>query len=118
MHTLQRLDQDFLDFPGVSLRGFSVGLEFPSWLSLALQDNTWMERSRAGKAYARLIRRCRYYTRIPEVFGNNSTRLVYPWASALPRILDPFSLLDSRTAAGLTHRGSLSYLSQILAHSP
>ncbi len=41
MNTPQRLDQDSLDFPAVSLLGFTVGLEFPSWLSLALQDYTW-----------------------------------------------------------------------------
>ncbi len=41
MHTPQRLDKDSIDFPGVSLLGFTVGLEFPSWLLLALQDHTW-----------------------------------------------------------------------------
>ncbi len=41
MHTPQRLNQDSLDFPGVSLLGFTDRLEFPSWLPLALQDHTW-----------------------------------------------------------------------------
>ncbi len=73
MHTPQRLDQDSNDFPGVSLRGFTCGLEFPSW-----QDHTWLERSGAGKAFARLTRRYRYDTRIPVVSVNNLTRLVLP----------------------------------------
>ncbi len=80
MHTPQRLDQDSIDFPGVSLRGVTCGIEFPSWLSLALQDRTWFERSGAGKAYARLTRRYRYDTRIPVVSRNNSTRLLLPFS--------------------------------------
>ncbi len=112
MHTHQRLDQDSTDFPGVSLRGFTCGPEFPSWLPLALQDHSWFERSGAGKAYARLTRRYRYDTRIPVVSGNNSTRpftlgLQFCRESLiLSHMLLAFRYLaDLRTAAGLTHRG-------------